>query len=121
MDIPASAPSVAAAVQFAPAAARRLKQILKEEGSATEKALRLSVLGGGCSGFQYEFALEEAPPQEDDLVVETDGARLLVDAVSVPFLEGSVVDYEDVLIGARFVVRNPQVKSACGCGVSFAL
>ncbi len=107
-------------IAFAPAAARRLKQILKEEGGP-EKALRLSVQGGGCSGFQYEFALEEAPPQEDDLVVTTDGARLYVDAVSIPFLEGSVVDFEDVLIGARFVVRNPQVKSACGCGVSFAL
>lgn len=111
---------MSASIAFAPAAARRLKSILEEEGGP-EKALRLSVLGGGCSGFQYEFALEEAPPQADDLVVETDGARLFVDSVSVPFLEGSVVDYEDVLIGARFVVRNPQVKSACGCGVSFAL
>ena len=96
----------------------RLAEINASEGGA--KALRVAVLGGGCSGFQYEFALEEAPG-EGDLVIEHDGQRVLVDPESLPFLEGSVVDFKDELIGARFSVENPNATATCGCGTSFSI
>jgi len=96
----------------------RLAEINASEGGA--KALRVAVLGGGCSGFQYEFALEETPG-EGDLVIEHDGQRVLVDPESLPFLEGSVVDFKDELIGARFAIENPNASSTCGCGTSFSI
>ena len=82
--------------------------------------MRVAVLGGGCSGFQYEFVLEDAPG-EDDLVLEGQGQRVLVDAESLPFLAGSVIDFKDELIGARFAVENPNATSTCGCGTSFSI
>ncbi|MEO0822797.1 MAG: iron-sulfur cluster insertion protein ErpA [Pseudomonadota bacterium] len=97
----------------------RLAEIAAEAG--TERAiLRVAVLGGGCSGFQYEFRLEEAP-EDGDLVLEGEGQRVLVDAESLPFLAGSVVDFKDELIGARFAVDNPNATATCGCGTSFSL
>ena len=96
----------------------RLAEINAAEGG--QKALRVAVLGGGCSGFQYEFALEETPG-EGDIVIEHDGQRVLVDPESLPFLEGSVVDFKDELIGARFAVENPNASSTCGCGTSFSI
>jgi len=84
------------------------------------KSLRVAVLGGGCSGFQYEFALEDEPA-EGDLVIEDAGQRVLVDQESLEFLEGSVIDFKDELIGARFAVENPNASSTCGCGTSFAI
>ncbi len=96
----------------------RLAEINAAEGG--QKALRVAVLGGGCSGFQYEFALEETPC-EGDIVIEHDGQRVLVDPESLPFLEGSVVDFKDELIGARFAVENPNASSTCGCGTSFSI
>ena len=95
----------------------RLSEILKATGE--EKALRVAVEGGGCSGFQYDIKLDD--PAEDDLVIEKDGRKVLVDAVSLPFLENAVIDFTDELIGARFVVENPNAKSSCGCGTSFSL
>ena len=86
----------------------------------TPKALRVAVLGGGCSGFQYEFQLEDAAAV-DDLVIEQDGQRVLVDPESLPFLSGSVIDFKDELIGARFAVENPNATSTCGCGTSFSV
>lgn len=80
----------------------------------------MAVDGGGCSGFQYEIAVAPAA-NADDLVIERDGARLFVDPVSLPFLLGSEVDWVDELIGASFKVKNPNAKSACGCGVSFSV
>lgn len=81
------------------------------------KLLRVAVLGGGCSGFQYEFGLEDAPA-EGDLVL--DGA-VIVDPESLPFLSGAVIDFKDQLIGARFAVENPNATSSCGCGTSFSI
>ena len=96
----------------------RLAEIAEDAGEA--KALRVAVLGGGCSGFQYEFVLEDEPA-EDDTVIEGKGQRVLVDPESLPFLSGSVVDFKDELIGARFAVENPNATSTCGCGTSFSI
>ena len=90
------------------------------EASGEQKALRVAVLGGGCSGFQYEFALED-DAKDDDTVIEGQGQRVYVDAESLPFLAGSVIDFKDELIGARFAVENPNATSTCGCGTSFSL
>jgi iron-sulfur cluster assembly accessory protein len=100
------------------AAARRLLTLQAQDPAVA--GLRVAVLGGGCSGFQYDIALAGAP-QGDDLVIEDHGARLFVDAVSVPLLDGSVVEWVDELIGASFKVKNPNAVSSCGCGVSFSL
>lgn len=100
------------------AAAQRVQLIAKKQGAAA--ILRLSVEGGGCSGFQYKFGLEDAPA-DDDLVSETDGVRLVVDPVSLDLLDGSVVDYVESLGGAAFRVENPNAASGCGCGTSFGI
>jgi iron-sulfur cluster assembly accessory protein len=96
----------------------RLAEIAGDSGAA--KALRVAVLGGGCSGFQYEFLLEDRAA-EGDLVIERDGQRVLVDPESLPFLAGAVIDFKDELIGARFHVENPNATSTCGCGTSFSV
>ena len=99
-------------------AARRIGDILKAEPAGT--MLRVSVEGGGCSGFQYKFDMERAKA-EDDLVIARDGAVVLIDPVSVGFMAGSEIDFVDDLIGASFKVTNPLTKASCGCGTSFAL
>jgi iron-sulfur cluster assembly accessory protein len=99
-------------------AARRIGEILSREPSGTK--LRLSVEGGGCSGFQYRFDTDHAQ-EPDDVVVRHDAATLLVDPVSLAYLAGSEVDFVDDLIGASFRVNNPKAKASCGCGTSFAL
>lgn len=105
-------------VALTSAAAERIKAVVSTEPPGA--GLRVAVEGGGCSGFQYEIAVAQAP-NPDDLVVERDGARLFVDPVSLPFLLGAEIDWADELIGASFKVRNPNAKSACGCGVSFSV
>ena len=95
----------------------RLAEIAELTGEA--KALRVAVDGGGCSGFQYDIRLDEAGT--DDLVLEKDGQKVLVDSVSLPFLANAVIDFTDELIGARFVVQNPNATSSCGCGTSFSI
>lgn len=102
-----------------PRAAAEVAAIARREGRP-EAGLRVSVSAGGCSGFQYGFALEDAAG-EDDLVVEAGGVRVFIDAVSLDLLAGSELEWNDSLIGAHFVVRNPQAVSGCGCGVSFAV
>ncbi|SDC21663.1 HesB/IscA family protein [Ruegeria marina] len=93
---------------------------LAEIGAADQgQALRVAVEGGGCSGFQYEIALDA--PKEDDLVLEGQGERVVVDAVSLPFLENATIDFTEELIGARFVIDNPNATSSCGCGTSFSI
>ena len=87
--------------------------------AATPRALRVAVEGGGCSGFQYDIKLDDAAA--DDLVLERAGQRVLVDAVSLPFLSNAVIDFSDALIGAKFTVENPNAASSCGCGTSFSL
>jgi iron-sulfur cluster assembly accessory protein len=98
-------------------AARRIAEILKAEPQPT--ALRLAVTGGGCSGFQYNFALDDAQLDEDT-VVEKDGARVLIDPMSLDFLAGAEIDFTDDLIGQAFKVNNPNATASCGCGNSFA-
>lgn len=83
------------------------------------RPLRVAVLGGGCSGFQYEIKMDDA--EADDLVLEGAGQRVVVDPVSLPFLAGAVIDFTDELIGARFVIENPNATSSCGCGTSFSM
>ena len=99
-------------------AARRIGEILKAEPPGT--MLRLSVEGGGCSGFQYRFDMDRAQAP-DDVIVQREGATVLIDQVSLQFLAGSEIDFVDDLIGASFRVNNPNAKASCGCGTSFAL
>jgi iron-sulfur cluster assembly accessory protein len=99
-------------------AARRIGEILKSEPSGA--MLRLSVLGGGCSGFQYKFDVERERA-DDDISVVRNGITMLVDSVSLQYLAGSEVDFVDDLIGASFKVNNPKAKASCGCGTSFSL
>ncbi|MCZ7656680.1 MAG: iron-sulfur cluster insertion protein ErpA [Xanthobacteraceae bacterium] len=99
-------------------AARRIGEILKSEPAGT--MLRVSVEGGGCSGFQYRFDMDQNKG-EDDVVLVRDGAVVLVDSVSLQYLAGSEIDFVDDLIGASFKVHNPQAKASCGCGTSFTI
>ncbi len=99
-------------------AARRIGEILKSEPAGT--MLRVSVEGGGCSGFQYKFDMERAKG-DDDLVIARDGATVLIDSVSQQYMEGSEIDFVEDLIGAAFKVKNPNATASCGCGTSFAL
>jgi len=99
-------------------AARRIGEILKGEPTGT--MLRVSVEGGGCSGFQYKFDVERAKAV-DDIVISRDGAVVLIDPISVNYMAGSEIDFVDDLIGASFKVKNPQAKASCGCGTSFTL
>ena len=89
------------------------------EIDAAPRALRIAVEGGGCSGFQYEIKLDA--PADDDLVIENAGQKVVVDATSLPFLSNAVIDFTEELIGARFVIENPNATSSCGCGTSFAM
>ena len=99
-------------------AAARIAEIVAAEGK--QAALRVAVLAGGCSGFQYKFELDETPA-DDDLIIEQGPARVFVDPASLDLLAGSELDYTEALMGAHFAVRNPNAKSACGCGTSFSL
>jgi iron-sulfur cluster assembly accessory protein len=99
-------------------AARRIAQILKDESASA--MLRVAVTGGGCSGFQYNFAIDDSR-MDDDLVVERDGATVLIDPVSLDFLKGAEIDFVDDLIGQSFKINNPNATSSCGCGTSFSV
>jgi iron-sulfur cluster assembly accessory protein len=103
---------------LSPSAAARIALIAEKQGKPA--ALRLAVEGGGCSGFQYRFGLAESI-EDDDLVVETDGVKLVVDPVSLDLVAGSVVDFVDSLGGSAFKVENPLAAAGCGCGSSFAV
>ncbi len=93
---------------------------LAEIGASDQgQALRVAVEGGGCSGFQYEIALDA--PKDDDLVLEGKGQKVVVDSISLPFLENATIDFTEELIGARFVIENPNATSSCGCGTSFSM
>jgi len=103
---------------LSPSAASRVAAIAGKQGKPA--ILRLSVEGGGCSGFQYKFGLAEGP-DGDDLIAETDGVKLVVDPVSLDLVQGCVVDYVESLGGAAFKVENPNAASGCGCGSSFSI
>ena len=107
-------------MQLPPKVTDRAFTRLAEIGAAVQgKALRVAVEGGGCSGFQYDIQLDT--PGSDDLVLEGKGEKVVVDAVSLPFLANATIDFADELIGARFVIENPNAASSCGCGTSFSI
>jgi iron-sulfur cluster assembly accessory protein len=99
-------------------AALRIGEILRQEPAGT--MLRVSVAGGGCSGFQYKFDTEHAKA-DDDVVIERAGATVLIDPVSLNYMAGSEIDFVDDLIGSSFKINNPNATASCGCGTSFAL
>jgi iron-sulfur cluster insertion protein len=100
-------------------AARRVAEILAEQPPQT--ALRVAVLAGGCSGFQYKFDLDHNPPGAEDVALQQGAALVIVDRASLDLLGGAELDYSDALMGAHFSVRNPNATSSCGCGSSFSL
>ncbi len=104
---------------FTESAAHKVRTLIDEEGNP-ELKLRVYITGGGCSGFQYGFEFDEVRG-EDDLSIQRDGVTLLVDPLSLQYLLGAEVDYTESLTGAQFVIRNPNAKTTCGCGSSFAV
>ncbi|AFR26450.1 HesB/IscA family protein [Bartonella quintana] len=105
-------------VNISDVAAKRIAQILLSE---TDKiGLRISVEGGGCSGFSYKYNLV-SETSEDDLVLKKDGAVVFIDSLSLPFMEGAEIDFVDDLMGQSFQIHNPNAVSSCGCGVSFSI
>jgi iron-sulfur cluster assembly accessory protein len=105
-------------VTISDSAVRRIGEILKGEPAGS--MLRVSVEGGGCSGFQYKFDIERARA-DDDLVLARDGAVVLIDPVSVNYMAGSQIDFVDDLIGQSFKINNPKATASCGCGTSFSI
>ncbi len=105
-------------VELSQAAAKRILAILSDEPAGA--VFRVGVDGGGCSGFQYSFAVAQEPAA-DDLVVERDGARVVIDQTSLPFLLGARIDFIDDLMGQSFRIENPNAASSCGCGTSFSV
>ena len=104
---------------FTDNAANKVKELIEEEGSPDLK-LRVFVSGGGCSGFQYGFTFEEEV-NDDDTQVQKDTVTLLIDPMSLQYLMGAEIDYQDDLQGSQFVIRNPQATTTCGCGSSFSV
>ena len=106
-------------LEFTPQAAAKVADLIVEEGNPNLK-LRLYVTGGGCSGFSYGFAFDDQMA-EDDTQIVTEGVSLVVDAMSLQYVLGARVDFEDGLEGSRFVIHNPNAQSTCGCGCSFSV
>ena len=107
-------------MQLPPKVTDRAFDRLAEIGAADQgQALRIAVEGGGCSGFQYEIKLDA--PTEDDLILDNGVEKVVVDSTSLPFLAGAIIDFTEELIGARFVIENPNATSSCGCGTSFSM
>ena len=98
---------------------RAFERLAEIGAQAQGKSLRVAVEGGGCSGFQYEIDLDAV--KDDDLVLRGHGESVVIDRVSLPFLAAAVIDFSEELIGARFVIDNPNASSSCGCGVSFSM
>ena len=105
-------------VNFTDNAVNKVKELIEEEGTADLK-LRVFVSGGGCSGFQYGFTFEESE-NDDDTKVTKDSVTLLIDPMSLQYLTGAEIDYQDNVQGSQFVIKNPQATSTCGCGSSFS-
>ncbi|MGJ8564883.1 MAG: iron-sulfur cluster insertion protein ErpA [Alphaproteobacteria bacterium] len=105
-------------VTLSASAAKQINVIMAKQGK--QRYMRVAVEGGGCSGFQYKFDFADAP-ESDDIVLERDGARVLIDEMSVEFLAGSEIDYAHELIGSAFRIHNPNAVAACGCGTSFSV
>jgi iron-sulfur cluster insertion protein len=113
-SMPASDPLV-----FTEAAAAKVADLIAEEGNP-ELKLRVFVQGGGCSGFQYGFTFDEAT-NEDDMTLEKNGVKLLIDSMSFQYLVGAEIDYKEDIQGSQFVIRNPNATTTCGCGSSFSV
>jgi iron-sulfur cluster insertion protein len=111
--------SPAAPVSVSDSAARRIAHLMAKE-SAPDLFLRVSVLGGGCSGFQYSFNFDDARA-EDDTVIEKNGAKVVIDSTSLDLLKGSEIDFVEDMVGSAFAIRNPNATSSCGCGNSFSV
>jgi len=105
-------------LEFSESAAAKVKQLIDEEGNPDLK-LRVFVTGGGCSGFQYGFTFDEAI-NEDDTSLQKNGVTLLIDPMSLQYLGGAEIDYQEGAEGAQFVIKNPNATSTCGCGSSFS-
>jgi iron-sulfur cluster insertion protein len=101
-------------------AIKKIKMLTKEKKNSEPSFLRLSVLGGGCSGLQYNFKFESAK-EADDIIFEKDGIQVVIDETSLELLSGSVIDYSEDLIGSAFTIKNPKAASSCGCGNSFSI
>ncbi|MBS3745100.1 MAG: iron-sulfur cluster insertion protein ErpA [Wenzhouxiangellaceae bacterium] len=106
-------------IEFSNSAARKVRELILADGNPDLK-LRVYITGGGCSGFQYGFTFDEKA-DDDDIRVERSGVELVVDPLSFQYLEGAEVDYSESLQGARFVIRNPNASTTCGCGSSFGV
>ncbi len=109
----------APAVTLSDRAAKRVSRILSKEAPGT--VLRVSVAGGGCSGFQYEYNLVQETASEDDLVLQKGDATVLIDSLSLEFMGGAEIDFVDDLVGQSFQIKNPNAVASCGCGTSFAV
>jgi iron-sulfur cluster insertion protein len=106
-------------VTITPAAAKKIKTIIDEEDPSLK--LRVFVEGGGCTGFQYGFSIEEHPPAEDDFTFDKDGISVVIDSISMQYMTEAEIDYTESLMGSNFTIRNPNIKATCGCGSSFAV
>jgi iron-sulfur cluster insertion protein len=109
-----------APLSLSEAAARRINKVVADEKNPA-LMVRLEVLGGGCSGYQYKFGFESGFNEVEDIIIERDGAKLVVDKTSLELLQGSEVDYGESLMEAGFKVKNPNAASSCGCGTSFSV
>ncbi len=112
-------PSNQAPIEFTESAASKVAGLIAEEENPDLK-LRVYITGGGCSGFQYGFTFDEEVA-EDDTVIEKNGVIVLIDSMSIQYLAGAEIDYKEDLSGARFVIRNPNARTTCGCGSSFSV
>ena len=120
VQVPLSAPTLKEVMlNITESAAKKIKSILdSEEGDVK---LRISVSGGGCSGFKYEFNMEESQPEEDDLIFEKNGIEIVVDSMSMQYMSEAEIDYTETLMGSEFKIKNPNVTATCGCGSSFTV
>ena len=106
-------------VTISNSALKKIKSIINEEDSSLK--LRVFVQGGGCSGFQYGFSLEELPPADDDFTFDKDGIGVVIDSMSMQYMNEAEIDYKEDLMGASFTIKNPNVTATCGCGSSFTI
>ena len=106
-------------VTISNSAVKKIKSIINEEDSSLK--LRVFVQGGGCSGFQYGFSLEELPPADDDFTFDKDGIGVVIDSMSMQYMNEAEIDYKEDLMGASFTIKNPNVTASCGCGSSFTI
>jgi iron-sulfur cluster insertion protein len=106
-------------VTISNSALKKIKSIINEEDSSLK--LRVFVQGGGCSGFQYGFSLEELPPADDDFTFDKDGIGVVIDSMSMQYMNEAEIDYKEDLMGASFTIKNPNATATCGCGSSFTI